>query len=84
MCIFRHVDIAAQVAAAQLQARAEAEYAARRRLNSRTPYQDELAVQLERVQNQWYRGQFVKRRFYCAGVTWEASVWVASDDEALH
>lgn len=51
----------------------------RRAIGSRTPYQDELAAQLERVRREKI-SVYEVRWFYCAGHKWQASVRV--DDDA--
>lgn len=58
---------------------ARAERYERMRLNSRTPYQDELAAQLDRCARQNFR-VFERRRFYCAGYSWEATVEVTDEN----
>lgn len=82
MCFF--MDHGATILGAMAQAKHEQRMADLHRrqadhdrwANSRTPYQDELQAQLQRMQNQWMQGCFEHRRFYCAGQTWEALIWV--------
>lgn len=58
---------------AEFQAQREMEHAKRMRAGSRTPYQDELAAQLDRCRAQQLE-LYETRWFYCAGYRWQASV----------